>query len=66
MNNITAIPFFLFCLQGNTEAAVASVLALTQNSAAVVDPTSVTIAVTILSQNTSALQDDTVIESFQL
>ena len=40
--------------------AVASVLELTQNSEAVQDPTSVTIAVTILSQNTSALESDVV------
>ena len=52
----------VFCLQGTTEEAVASVLELTQDSAAVVDPNAVTIAVTILSQNTSALQNDMVIE----
>ena len=51
-------------MQTNTEVAVASVLALTQNSEAVVDPTSVTIAVTILSQNASALQDETVSDLF--
>ena len=33
---------------------------MTQDSSAVVDSTSVTIAVTILSQNTSALQSETV------
>ena len=49
-----------FCLQDSTEAAVASVLEFTQDSAAVVDPTAVTIAVTILSQDTSAFQNDTV------
>ena len=47
-------------MQATTEVAVASVLDFTQNSTAVVDPTSVTIAVTILSQNASALQDETV------
>ena len=52
----------VFCLQGTTEEAVASVLELTQDSAAVVDPNAVTIAITILSQNTSALQNDMVIE----
>lgn len=40
--------------------AVASVLALTQNTETVVDSTTVTIAVTILSENTSALQSETV------
>ena len=55
---------FLFCMQGTTEVAVASVLAFTQNTTAVVDPTSVAIAITILSQNTSALQDETVNDLF--
>lgn len=51
-----------FYLQGTTEDAVATVLALTQDTASVTDPTAVTIAVSILSQNTSAFQNDTVIE----
>ena len=51
--------YFVFCMQASTEAAVATVLAFTQETEEV-DSTSVTIAVTILSQNASALQDETV------
>ena len=51
---------FCICIQTNTDIAVASVLALIQNNAAVVNSTTITVAITILSQNRSALQNETV------
>ena len=49
----------LHTLQDTTEEAVATVLALTQNGDQV-DSTAIAIAITLLSQNTSALESNEV------